>query len=211
MNRGVALSLAVLLSVSLARAAELSVNDSTEKGASLPFDPGVINRHSLDHLPRSLSIRQGPDVWLGYDLERAKVYKVWQAPAGKPGLIAKDFVTKSAGTMWFEDTTSETWRLQREGRSVPLTVRYLGCSQRGDHFELSWELRHASGTLKLQERVRWTAAPAAQRVVREIRVADLAAGDVLLPPVVAGKKWKWAADGSGAALTDTEWHRVTLP
>jgi hypothetical protein len=33
---------------------------------TLPFDREVINRYSLDHLPRSLSIRQGSEVWLGF-------------------------------------------------------------------------------------------------------------------------------------------------
>ncbi len=51
----------------------------------LPFSRDIINRYSLDHLPRSLSIRQGADVWFGYDLERAKLYKLWRATANCSG------------------------------------------------------------------------------------------------------------------------------
>lgn len=181
--------------------------------ADLPFDREIINRYSLDHLPRSLSIRQGTDVWLGYDLERAKVYKVWQAPAGKPGLITKEFVTKSSGTTWFEDASVETWQLERHGKRVPLTIRYLGCSQRADHFELTWELRNDSGSLKLSERIPCSAAPAAERAVRELRVESLAAGEILLLPIPAREKWKPIGGAAAAApvLTGGGWHRLALP
>lgn len=181
--------------------------------ADLPFDRETINRYSLDHLPRSLSIRQGPVVWLGYDLERAKVYKVWQAPAGKPGLITTGFVTKSAGATWFEDTSSETWHLQRDGKTVPLTIRYLGCSQRADYFELTWELRHDSGFLKLQERIPQSPAAGAGRAVRELRVESLVAGEVLRLPIPAGEQWN-SSPGAGMgvpALTGSGWHRLALP
>ncbi len=181
--------------------------------ADLPFDREFINRYSLDHLPRSLSIRQEADVWLGYDLERAKVYKVWQAPAGKPGLITTGFVTKSTGTTWFEDASVETWQLERQGKRVPLTIRYLGCSQRAEHFELTWELRHGSGSLKLWERIPRSTAPAGGRAVRELRVESLAVGEVLLLPVPAREKWK-SSTGAGTAapaLTGSGWHRLALP
>src|SRR5690606_23938027 len=99
-------------------------------GLDLPFDRAQINRYSLDHLPRSISIRQGDDVWLGYDLQRAKLYKAWQAPEHQPGLKANGFVMRSVGRTLFEDKSNETWRLMRDGHIEPLTVRYLGCSQR---------------------------------------------------------------------------------
>ncbi len=77
-----------------------------EQATPLPFDREIINRYSLDNLPRSLSIRQGQDVWLGYDLQRATLRKVWQATEGKPGLITAGFTTRSAGTTWFEDRSA---------------------------------------------------------------------------------------------------------
>lgn len=180
---------------------------------TLPFDPQVISRLSLDGKPRSLAIRQGVDMWLGYDLERATVLKAWQAPTGKPGLIKSGFVTRSAGTSLFEDTTDATWELQRGEKTVSVVVRYLGCSQRKDHIELRWELQHDTGTLKLFERIPLAAAPAKQRVVRELRVEALAAGETLLPPTAARKAWKLIIDQAAAvpALTGTEWHRLTLP
>ena len=180
---------------------------------ALPFDREAINRYSLDNLPRSLSIRQGTDVWLGYDLERATLRRVWQAPSGKPGLVVSGFTTRSAGTAWFEDKSAEKWQLRREGKAVPLTARYLGCSQREGGFELSWELRHADGVLKLMERIPISAAPAAERVTRELRVAPLSPDEALLLPLPAREAWKLInkGDKSAPTLTGTEWHRLTLP
>src|SRR5687768_17008447 len=51
---------------------------------TLPFDRDLINRYSVDGRPRSIAIRQGRDVWLGYDLEQAKLFKIWRAISGKP-------------------------------------------------------------------------------------------------------------------------------
>ena len=178
----------------------------------LPFDREIINRYSLDHLPRSLSIRQGKDVWLGYDLERGKLYKAWRAPADKPGLSASGFVTRSRGTTWYEDKSTETWQLRREGKVVPLAIRYLGCSQREDSFELSWELRHEAGALTLVERIPMAAAPDEGRVVRELRAESLAADETLLLPLPARETWKLNRNGDGVrALTGNGWHRLTLP
>jgi len=179
---------------------------------ALPFDPQIISRLSLDGKPRSLAICQGTDKWLGYDLERATVLKAWQSPAGKPGLLKSGFVTRSAGTSFFEDKADTTWELQRGEKTVPVAVRYLGCTQRKDHIELRWELQHEAGTLKLFERIP-LAAPAKERFVRELRVETLAAGETLLPSTAARKAWKLTTDQETAApaLTGTEWHRLTLP
>lgn len=180
---------------------------------ALPFDREIICRLSLDGKPRSLSIRQGADVWLGYDLERATVFKAWQARSGKPGLTRTEFVTQSAGTAWFEDETEAPWELQRAGKTVPLVIRYLGCSQREDHIELRWELRHDTGAFKLHERIPLAAAPAADRVVRELRVESLADGETLLPPSSMRAAWKLATGQPAVApmLTGTKWHRLILP
>lgn len=205
-----ALLLAPLATVAQDAASTAASFVKTSRAAALPFDRERINRYSLDHLPRSLSIRQGEDVWLGYDLERGKIYKVWQAAAGKPGLIASGFVTKSAGIAWFEDKSSESWQLQREGKAIPLQVRYLGCAQRETYFELAWELRHAAGAVKLLERIPLAAAPAAGRATRELRVESMAAGETLLPPPAAGKSWQQAGRPADA-LTGTDWHRLIFP
>lgn len=201
-----ALLLLLLVSLTALQAAE-------PDRQALPFDREIFSRLSLDGKPRSLSIRQGADAWLGYDLERATVFKVWQARPGKPGLTRTEFVTQSAGTMWFEDASEARWELQRAGKTVPLVIRYLGCSQREDHIELRWELRHDAGELKLQERIPLAAAPAADRVVRELRVESLAEGETLLPPSSARDAWKLTVGQTPAALllTGTKWHRITLP
>jgi len=187
--------------------------------AALLFDREVINRYSLDHLPRSISIRQGDGRWFGYDLERAKVYKVWQAPAGKPGLITRGFVVRSDGPVLFEDKSEATWRLRREGREIPLQVRYLGSSQRGTgadtRFLLKWELRHDGGRLELMEEVLAASAGAPVAPTRLLRVNSLADGEALLLPGPAAAHWKIVEqrDGPGrekTALTGGHWHRVVL-
>jgi hypothetical protein len=204
-----ALSLAFFSIARLAAAEPPPGNTS----AVLPFDREVINRYSLNGRPRSLSVRQGSDVWLGYDLEQAKPFKVWQAPAGKPGVLTTVFVSRSAGTPWFDDASREAWRLQRGGKTLPLTIRYLGCSQRDAYFELSWELKHDAGVLKLRERIPRVSPPAADRVVRELRVESLAVNEALIVPGMAGKAWTITTDNTTdvARLVGTGWHRLTLP
>ncbi len=179
----------------------------------LPFAPDVISRLSLDGKPRSLSIRQGADVWLGYDLERATVFKAWQAPPGKPGLTKSGFTTRSTGTTWFDDTSNAAWELRRKEQIVPLVIRYLGCSHRTEHIELRWELRHEAGTLNLFERVPLAATKDKSRVVRELRVETLATDESLLLPSPVLETWKLSTDQNVAAtaLTGTQWHRLTLP
>lgn len=179
----------------------------------LPFDREIINRYSLDGLPRSLSIRQGDDVWTGWNLERAKVFKAWRAEEGKPGLISSGFTTRSSGTKWFEDNSDETWRLQREGNAVPLRIRYLGCSQRESYFELSWELRHDKGIVTLRNRIPMAAASRSERVALEVRAESLAEDERLLLPEPVQKAWKFShGEGqSASALTDNDWYSLTLP
>jgi hypothetical protein len=180
--------------------------------SSLPFDRTVINRYSLDGMPRSLSIRQGGDVWFGYDLEGGVLRKVWQAPAGKPGVLTTAFLARSAGTAWFEDASRESWQLARPGETVPLAVRYRGCVQRDTYFELTWELRHATETLILRERIPRAGAAAPGRAVRELHVEHLAAGEALLLPLPTRRAWISSASGATpTALTGGVWHRLILP
>ncbi|TLD68163.1 hypothetical protein FEM03_24120 [Phragmitibacter flavus] len=175
--------------------------------ATLPFDPETISRLSLDGKPRSLAIRQGDNTWLGYDLERATIFRTWQAPKGKSGLIKKDFTTKSTGTSWFKDDSDTPWKLQRGDSTLPLQIRYLGCSHRQDHIELRWELRHDTHIINLHERIPLAAAPASDRVLRELRATPLAANESLLPPF--DTTWTWSPSSS-PAITGTDWHRLTL-
>lgn len=179
----------------------------------LPFAADTISRLSLDGKPRSLAVRQGADVWLGYDLERATVFKAWQASPGTPGLSKSGFTTRSKGKSLFEDTTDAGWELRRGEKPVPLKVRYLGCSHRKDHVELRWELSHDSVSVKLYEHVPLAEPPAADRAVRELRGDGLASDDELSPPAAIRKAWK-LSDETGipaAALRGAAWHRLVLP
>ena len=196
----------LLTSVAVLRAEETTTQ-------ALPFDAQVISRLSLDGKPRALSICQMSDRWLGYDLERAAVFKAWQAPPGKPGLIKSGFATRSTGITRFEDKTDTSWELLRGEKSVPLLIRYLGCSQRKDHIELRWELQHDAGALKLYERVPLADAHSEARFLRELRVETLAEGESLLLPLATRQAWKLTADQNSVApsLTNSKWYRLTLP
>ena len=200
-NRSIFAILLAVACVSIGQAEEVSNSD-------LPFDRERINRYSLDHLPRSISIRQGADVWLGYDLLRAKIFKVWRAPQGEAGLKQSGFVVRSVGKTLFEDPSDESWKLRRDGETTPLSIRYLGCSEREGHFELRWELTHDADVMTLRERVPMTAENA---VTREIRVESLPTGSRLFLPLPAQKGWNlMSVEGTATSdLTDTQWYRLT--
>lgn len=179
----------------------------------LPFDPAKICRLSVDNIPRSISICQGADVWFGYDLEKAIIFKVWQAPDDKPGLILKGFKAQSTGTPWFEEKDGEDWQLTVKGKTVPLSVRYLGCTQSKEHFELRWELSHADGTIKLSERIAMTAATGKARAQRKLHAESLPMGASLVLPAAYSKAWVLTGpDGKSVkSLSDSAWHQLFLP
>lgn len=185
--------------------------------APLPFDRRRISRYSVDNLPRSLSLRQGTDVWLGYDLERGKLFKAWKATDDEPGLVVKGFTTRSQGTTWHEDTTDAGWRYSCQDRSAPLAIRYLGCSDRGDHVELRWELRNVDGGLAHRRFVLTETIPGAPgqqaRAERWVQVDRLEPGEALVPPAVPATAWKLLdADGAETThLTGSHRHRWVLP
>jgi hypothetical protein len=174
----------------------------------LLFDRTRINRYSLDGLPRSISLRQGERIWFGYDLERAKPFKVWQAPGprGDSGL-KRGYTTRSVGTSLFEDKSQDGWSLARGDQVNPLKIRYLGCTQATGHFEFRWELRHESRRLTLNERV----PIEAETVARELKVEGLQASESLRLPPVVGTAWKTADGKSAKALIGGRWTRLMLP
>jgi len=181
----------------------------TRAADGLPFDRSAINRYSLDGLPRSISVRQGKDVWLGYDLERATLRKVWRAPRGKSGLTG-GFTTRSVGKTLFEDKSDAGWSLAKTGQTSGLKVRYLGCTQRDGHFELRWELQQASRKFRLKERVPTTADDQVT-VWREMKVEGLMAGESLQLPAVVSAAWKTAGGRSVKALAGKQWIRIIIP
>ncbi len=177
---------------------------SAEEEAALPFDPERIRRLSLDGVPRSLSIRQGESVWIGYDLERATVMKIWRAPEGKPGLIVSNFTTRSSGEILRKGADKEDrWRWRRDGEFVEPAIRYLGCSQREGHFLLSWELRHGNAILTLLEKATFKTGD--DTAVRQLAVEGLGEGDELHAPGL-GTGWNPLT----TTLTGSEWHRFAL-
>lgn len=187
----------------------LSLAPLVALAAELPFDRSAISRYSLDGLPRSICVRQGADVWLGYDLERATVCKVWRAPAGKPGLSG-GFTVKSVGKAMFEDKTDTGWSLARAGKASELKVRYLGCTQSEERFELRWELSRGERRLQLRERVSRSAESDVQ-AWRALKVEGLDEGESLRVPNAVGASWKTVGGRSIAALAGGNWVRIVIP
>lgn len=176
--------------------------------ADAPFDPAKICRLSLDGLPRSLALAAGDSgIWLGYDLERARLFRVWRAAPGRHGLTVSGFTTKPAGEMLFSgpsDGASPPWQWRRAAAVVVPKVRYLGCRDGGDFFELSWELSDGKDRLTLRERV-----PASgETASRELRAEGLADGESLPLPDDLAEAW---SPSSAAAprreLNGDAWHR----
>lgn len=191
----------------------VSLSHAGENDATLPFDPARICRLSLNDLPRSISIRQGENVWIGYDLEKATVLKVWQSPAGNPGLIIRSFKAYSKGTSWFEAKETEGWSLSKGGRKAPLAVRYLGSTQQDKHFLLRWELSQAGKKFVLSERIPMSITDADKKVTREVRVEFIEPGEVLSHPMIKREGWELTnSEGQLVpTLTGTQWHRLSLP
>ena len=183
---------------------------SEDPAAPIPFDRGRVNRYSLDGVPRSISLRQGDAVWLGYDLERATVMKVWRAPEGKAGLTA-GFTPRSVGTTLFEDATGNGWRLRAGASLQSLEVRYLGITQARDHFQLRWELQGDSRRWQLEERVPLAGRHESSGAVRELRVTGLKSGEALLPPAAVSKAWKSSTGEAVPSLSTDRWVRLVLP
>jgi hypothetical protein len=168
----------------------------------LPFDRSAISRYSLDGVPRSISIRQGADTWLGYDLDRATILKVWRTPEGKAGLEGA-FTVKSVGEALFEDKSDEGWTWNGE----PVEVRYLGCSDFDGRFELRWEFRKGARKLQLTERV---SAIAREGVSRELRIEGLEKGESLALPAAAGAAWKTKSGKAAKEIPGNQWIRINL-
>jgi hypothetical protein len=179
----------------------------------LPFNRDIINRYSLDHLPRSLSIRQGADIWFGYDLERAKLYKLWRAPANSSGLEKNDFTVRSVGATLYEDSSETVWQLQRRDELSPLRTYYRGCSHQADSIELKWELTMDRRTLYLFERIPLSGKSTGATPVRNLRVEGLQEEEALVPPNLIQSVWIIIkSDGTTTdSFHDSKWHRLTLP
>lgn len=162
---------------------------------ALPFDPDVIHRLSHDGIPRSLSVSQarGEEIFrIGYDLERGTPFRVWKAPRGKSGLLVKGFVTKSDGESVFSDLTTGSWGLRRGEDRLPVTLRYLSCSDHGDSAGLQWEILHETGSIRIREKIPLRPAPGTsgkEGLVRMIAVSGLAAGETLHLPASVSKEW----------------------
>lgn len=189
--------------------------DDGPSGEALPFGRDVVNRYSLDGVPRSISVRWGGDLWIGYDLERAQAFRVWRASddetAGRRGV----FTVRSEGERLYRDDSKGTWTLRRGEASVPLRTRYLGCSHREDRVVLRWELRHDEGTLVLEESVSTAKPPPGKTPARRLRVEALSEGEAIEPPKPVLGGWRiLAGTGEEAAertgLVGGAWHRLVL-
>ncbi len=192
----------------------LAILAPANASGNLPFDLEKICRLSIDNIPRSIAVRQGGDVWFGYDLEKAMVFKVWRAPKDRPGVNFKGFKAFSKGTTWYDEKGTEGWQLKSaEGGNATLSIRYLGCTQHKGHFELRWELGHPKGTIELRERIPITPATASGRAYRELRAEALAPGAVLLLPPAYREGWLLTGpEGkTQTSLAHPGWHRLSLP
>ena len=203
---------AIIVLVAMCFATTLS--DAQELSSiELPFNRDIINRYSLDHLPRSLSIRQGADVWYGYDLERAKLYKLWRAPANSSGLEKEGFTVRSVGTTLYEDKSEAVWQLQRRNELIPLRAYFRHCSHQAESIELKWELTSGYRSMYLIERIPVSGKSLGATPVRNLRVEGLQGEEALVPPNPTQSVWSVIkSDGTTTiSFQDSKWYRRTLP
>lgn len=189
------------------------------QAVGLPFDRQIINRFSLDHLPRSISIRYDKTTWLGYDLERGKLYKAWRSTGDHEGLQPADpktglFRVKSQGVALFEDQAEATWRLRSSEKEMQLRIRYLGSTQREGGFELRWELSNDAVTVNLHERVAGFGLGSPREpapVFRELRAQGLDSTQHLIPPPATSDSWTLSLnDQICDQMKSDQWYRLKL-
>lgn len=127
--------------------------------------------------------------------------------------MVKGFKASSVGTAWFQKKKGEAWQLKAKEKKIPLTVRYLGCTQAKEHFELSWELSHPDGMIKLSERIPMANAAGKVRVYRELRAESLKAGGSLILPPAYRDTWVLTnPEGKPVkSLAGKAWHKLSLP
>lgn len=196
-------------------AAGIGYGDDPPKREALPFGREVVNRYSLDGVPRSISVRWGGDLWIGYDLERARAFRVWRASHDEAAERRGVFTVRSEGERLYQDDSDGTWTLRRGEKSVPLRIRYLGCSHREDRFVLRWELRDRERSLVLEESVPTVEPPRGKPLSRRLRVEALTEGEALAPPEGVLDAWRiLSGTGEEAAerkvLAGGSWHRFVL-
>ncbi len=214
--RGLALPILTVASVLVLYAPGLL---GEPQSVGLPFERQIINRFSLDHLPRSISIRYDQTTWLGYDLEHGKLYKAWRSTSDREGLQPADpktglFRVKSQGVTLFEDQTDATWRLRSSEKEMKLRIRYLGSTQREGGFELRWELSNDAVTVNLHERVAGFGLGSPREpapVFRELRAQGLGSTQHLIPPPATSDRWTLSLNDQICDQMKTDqWYRLTL-
>jgi hypothetical protein len=112
----------------------------------------------------------------------------------------------------FEKEAGAGWQLARAGETIAPTVRYLGCRQNKESFELRWELSHPDGSLKLMERIPTAPATGSSRASRELRVESLEQGASLILPSAYGDTWLLTGpEGKPVtSLAGSAWHTLSL-
>ncbi len=99
-----------------------------------------------------------------------------------------------------------------DGKNVPLSIRYLGCTQNKENFELRWELSHPDGTIKLSERIATAPAAGSPRAPRQLRFESLERGISVELPAAYLEAWLLTGpDGKPAkSFTGSAWHQLSL-
>jgi len=118
-------------------------------------EPWVL-RSVVDEHPRMLSAALAPDFWVAYDTEHAALYKVWLGGLNLDGAVYNTHhgpQPTTQGETLLLSSGARPWHMLREGRELPVRVRYRGHELRAGQLYLNYRLEPETGTyIEVEER-----------------------------------------------------------
>ena len=106
-------------------------------------------RSVLDGKPRMLNLALDTNMYVSYDLELAKIYKIWQGGIRLDGAVyttAHGVQPTSFGYTFYEDKTYiNQWRLRRDGVDNKAAINYVGYTFKKGQITIEYELIAKSG------------------------------------------------------------------
>lgn len=106
-------------------------------------------RSVLDGKPRMFNLALDSNLYVSYDLERAKIYKIWKGGVKLDGAVyttAHGVQPTSYGHTYYEDKYPTTpWTVREGSTDKSVTVNYLGYLFRSNQVTIKYELITARG------------------------------------------------------------------
>ncbi len=113
-------------------------------------------RSVLDRKPRMLTLALHKDLYVSYDLQLAKIYKVWKGEVNFDGAVYTTVhgvqPTSVGYTYYLDESGDNQWALKNGGGNEPPAINYLGYSFKKGQITIEYELISKSGqSVKVRE------------------------------------------------------------